>query len=199
MPLDIFAQKYSDIAPNPRNLAAGSLRQKSIDAGKGRAEDLAFLAYGVEFPSGDSKHPDSPNPLEFKYDSEAISWLSSMGIQVAGNEIVSGYEDHDTSNKIIEITDRWTESRYSEPWEIDGGVIKLDRLDKRELLGMTAHHPRWALAWKFPPQEAISVLMGVSWQTGRTGNVTPVSRIAPVIVSGVTVENTTLHLSLIHI
>ena len=58
---------------------------------------------------------------------------------------------------------------------------------------MTAHHPRWALAWKFPPQEAISVLMGVDWQTGRTGNVTPVSRIAPVIVSGVTVENTTLH------
>ena len=193
MPLDIFEQKYSDIAPNPRNLAAGSLRQKSIDAGKGRAEDLAFFAYGVEFPSGDSKHPDSPNHPEFKYDSEAISWLSSMGIQVAGNEIVSGSEDHDTSDKIIEITKRWTESRYSEPWEIDGVVIKLDRLDKRDLLGMTAHHPRWALAWKFPPQEAISVLMGVDWQTGRTGNVTPVSRIAPVIVSGVTVENTTLH------
>ena len=193
MPLDIFEQKYSDIAPNPRNLAAGSLRQKSIDAGKGRAEDLAFFAYGVEFPSGDSKHPDSPNHPEFKYDSEAISWLSSMGIQVAGNEIVSGSVDHDTSDKIIEITKRWTESRYSEPWEIDGVVIKLDRLDKRDLLGMTAHHPRWALAWKFPPQEAISVLMGVDWQTGRTGNVTPVSRIAPVIVSGVTVENTTLH------
>ena len=193
MPLDTFEQIYSDIAPNPRNLAAGSLRQKSIDAGKGRAEDLAFFAYGVEFPSGDSKHPDSPNNPEFKYDSEAISWLSSMGIQVAGNEIVSGSEDHDTSNKIIEITKRWTESRYSEPWEIDGVVIKLDRLDKRELLGMTAHHPRWALAWKFPPQEATSVLMGVDWQTGRTGNVTPVSRIAPVIVSGVTVENTTLH------
>tara|TARA_B100000459_G_scaffold47185_1_gene24687 strand:+ start:2766 stop:4877 length:2112 start_codon:yes stop_codon:yes gene_type:complete len=193
MLLEIFQQKYSDIAPNPRNLAAGSLRQKSIDAGKGRAEDLAFFAYGVEFPSGDSKHPDSPKQPEFKYDSEAISWLSSMGIQVAGNEIVSGSEDNDTSNKIIEITKRWTESRYSEPWEIDGIVIKLDRLDKRELLGMTAHHPRWALAWKFPPQEAISVLMGVDWQTGRTGNVTPVSRIAPVIVSGVTVENTTLH------
>ena len=193
MPLKTFEEKYSDIAPNPRNLAAGSLRQKSIDAGKGRAEDLAFFAYGVEFPSGDSKHPDSPNQPGFKYDSEAISWLSSMGIQVAGNEIVSGSEDMDTSNEIIEITKRWTESRYSEPWEIDGVVIKLDRLDKRELLGMTAHHPRWALAWKFPPQEATSVLMGVDWQTGRTGNVTPVSRIAPVIVSGVTVENTTLH------
>ncbi len=193
MPLKIFEEKYSDIAPNPRNLAAGSLRQKSIDAGKGRAEDLAFFAYGVEFPSGDSKHPDSPDQPDFKYDSEAISWLSSMRIEVAGNEVISGSEDMDTSNEIIAITKRWTESRFSEPWEIDGVVIKLDRLDKRKLLGMTAHHPRWALAWKFPPQEATSVLMGVEWQTGRTGNVTPVSRIAPVIVSGVTVENTTLH------
>ena len=72
-------------------------------------------------------------------------------------------------------------------------VVKLDRLDKRELLGITAHHPRWALAWKFPPEEATTVLMDVFWQTGRTGNVTPVSRVAPVVVSGVTVENTTLH------
>tara|TARA_B110000014_G_scaffold249367_1_gene224606 strand:- start:203 stop:2314 length:2112 start_codon:yes stop_codon:yes gene_type:complete len=193
MPLKIFEQKYSEIAPNPRNLAAGSLRQKSIDAGKGRAEDLAFFAYGVEFPTGSSRHPDSPSPPDFKLDSDIISWLSSVGIEVAGNEVVSGSEDQDTSDEIMKIAKRWTESRDSEPWELDGVVIKLDRLDKRKLLGMTAHHPRWALAWKFAPQEAISVLMGVDWQTGRTGNVTPVSRIAPVVVSGVTVENTTLH------
>ena len=193
MPLKIFEQKYSEIAPNPRNLAAGSLRQKSIDAGKGRAEDLAFFAYGVEFPTGSSRHPDSPSPPDFKLDSEIISWLSSAGIEVAGNEVVSGSEDQDTSDEIMKIAKRWTESRDSEPWELDGVVIKLDRLDKRKLLGMTAHHPRWALAWKFAPQEATSVLMGVDWQTGRTGNVTPVSRIAPVVVSGVTVENTTLH------
>jgi DNA ligase (NAD+) len=66
-------------------------------------------------------------------------------------------------------------------------------LDKRELLGMTAHHPRWALAWKFPPEEATTGLIDVEWQVGRTGNITPVSRVAPVVVSGVTVENTTLH------
>ena len=68
-----------------------------------------------------------------------------------------------------------------------------DNLEQRENLGMTAHHPRWALAWKFPSQEAHSVLLGVDWQTGRTGAVTPVARIAPQMVGGVTVENVTLH------
>ena len=80
----IYSSRNIRYSPQSENLVTGSLRQKSIDAGKGRAEDLAFFAYGVEFPSGDSKHPDSPNHPEFKYDSEAISWLSSMGIQVAG-------------------------------------------------------------------------------------------------------------------
>ena len=127
------------------------------------------------------------------YDSEIITWLSSIGIEVAGNEVISGRDDQDTSEKLMRVAKRWTDSRHSSPWELDGVVIKLDRLDKRELLGMTAHHPRWALAWKFPPQEAITVLLDVEWQTGRTGNVTPVSRVAPVVVSGVTVENTTLH------
>jgi len=193
MPLAIFRDSYAEVAPNPRNLAAGSLRQKHAEAGKGRAEDLVFLAYGAEFPSGDSRHPDSPEPPVFEYDSEVISWLQGVGIEVAGNEVVGGSDDDSTSAAIMSVVRIWTEGRDAADWEIDGIVIKLDRLDKRELLGMTAHHPRWALAWKFPPEEATTVLMGVEWQTGRTGNVTPVSRVAPVCVSGVTVENTTLH------
>ncbi|MBK70480.1 MAG: hypothetical protein CMB53_03695 [Euryarchaeota archaeon] len=193
MPLEIFNRKYSEIAPNPRNLAAGSLRQKHIDAGKGRAEDLEFLAYGVEFPSESTRHPDSPEPPPFAFDSDVISWLESIGIKAAGNEVVSGGNDQETADTILGITRRWTEEREKAPWELDGVVIKLDRLEKRTLLGRTAHHPRWALAWKFPPEEATTVLMGVEWQTGRTGNVTPVSKVAPVVVSGVTVESTTLH------
>ena len=193
MPLQIFREKYSDVAPNPRNLAAGALRQKYLDAGKGRPEDLKFLAYGVEFPRGQDRHPDSQRPPDFKLDSEVISWISGLGIEAAGNHSVSGEDDSSTTDAILAVTREWFQSRDSAEWEIDGVVIKLDRLDKRDLLGETAHHPRWALAWKFPPEEAVTVLMDVFWQTGRTGNVTPVSRVAPVVVSGVTVENTTLH------
>jgi len=193
MPLQLFREKYSEVAPNPRNLAAGALRQKYVDAGKGSPEDLKFLAYGVEFPAEQDRHPESPGPPDFKLDSEVISWISELGIEAAGNNVVSGEDDQSTTEAILEVTREWFQSRDTAEWEIDGVVVKLDRLDKRGLLGETAHHPRWALAWKFPPEEAVTVLMDVFWQTGRTGNVTPVSRVAPVVVSGVTVENTTLH------
>jgi DNA ligase (NAD+) len=193
MPLDIFNSKYAQIAPNPRNLAAGSLRQKKIESGKGDAADLKFYAYGVLFPAIEHRHPDSPGPPGFTNDSEANEWLSANGITVAGNEVIEGSDDQEVSNALLKVTVNWTKNRDSAPWEIDGVVFKLDRLDKRILLGETAHHPRWALAWKFPPEEASTVLMGVDWQTGRTGTVTPVARVAPVTVSGVTVENTTLH------
>ncbi|MBT3642089.1 MAG: NAD-dependent DNA ligase LigA [Euryarchaeota archaeon] len=193
MPLEIFRKKYSKIAPNPRNLAAGSLRQKTIESGKGKPEDLIFLAYSAEFPSREYRHPDSPKPPKFIYDSEIINWLISIGIEVAGKHLAQGLDDESTASEVMSAIKYWTDKRIEADWEIDGIVIKLDRLDKRELLGMTAHHPRWALAWKFPPEEAITVLMDVEWQVGRTGNVTPVSRVAPVVVSGVTVENTTLH------
>ncbi|MFL2963062.1 MAG: NAD-dependent DNA ligase LigA [Candidatus Thalassarchaeaceae archaeon] len=193
MPLATFREKYSEIAPNPRNLAAGSLRQKTLKSGTGKAEDLIFLAYGAKFPESNNRHPDSQIPPNFTYDSEIISWLQSVGIEVAGNHIASGSDNDSTIDAVTSAIEYWTQKRAEADWEIDGIVIKLDRLDKRELLGMTAHHPRWALAWKFPPEEATTVLMDVEWQVGRTGNITPVSRVAPVVVSGVTVENTTLH------
>jgi len=193
MHLDVFREKYADIAPNPRNLAAGSLRQKNIDAGKGDASDLAFHAYDVLFVPNDEKHPDSPDALQFENDSQSIAWLREVGITPAEEVVVEGTDDEDTTQALLAETKRWTQGRDSAPWEIDGVVFKLDNLAKRELLGQTAHHPRWALAWKFPPEEATTVLLDIDWQTGRTGAVTPVARVAPVVVSGVTVENTTLH------
>jgi len=193
MHLDVFRSKYADIAPNPRNLAAGSLRQKNIEAGKGDASDLTFHAYDVHFISNEEKHPDSPEAMQFDNDSDSIAWLREVGITPAEEVIVEGEEDEDTTDALLAETERWTQARATASWELDGVVFKLDNLAKRDLLGKTAHHPRWALAWKFPPEEATTVLLDIDWQTGRTGAVTPVSRVAPVVVSGVTVENTTLH------
>ena len=193
MPLSTFHEKYSSIAPNPRNLAAGCLRQKTKDSGKAKPEDLIFLAYDVKFPDPNSSHPDSPTPPVFIFDSDSNDWLSTIGIQIAGNTVIAEEDSTKVTEKISSITEYWTEKRGSIEWEIDGVVIKLDLISKRESLGMTAHHPRWALAWKFPPEEAHTVLMDVDWQVGRTGTITPVARVAPVTVSGVTVENITLH------
>ena len=107
--------------------------------------------------------------------------------------ITESSEADELTSGLCKETEKWTNERTRYEFEIDGLVFKVDDLSKRELLGMTAHHPRWALAWKFPPEEATSVLLHVDWQTGRTGTITPVARIAPQRVGGVTVENTTLH------
>ena len=127
-------------------------------------------------------------------DTDMLVWLEdTLGIVPAPWEIHAAATPSETAALLDTATARWTEKRSGYAYEIDGVVFKLDNLEQRERLGMTAHHPRWALAWKFPPEEAFSVLLDVEWQTGRTGNITPVARIAPQRVGGVTVENTTLH------
>ncbi len=180
MPLSIFEKKYKHVSPNPRNLCSGALRQKHGE-GKAQAEDLIFQAYDVKFPK------DSP---KVEYDSELLEWLKNAGIEPAPWTV---FDLEKPEIEMIKHTQEWSQKRSAYEYEIDGIVFKLDDLKQRELLGMTAHHPRWALAWKFPSQEADSVLLGVDWQTGRTGVVTPVGRIAPQMVGGVTVENVTLH------
>jgi DNA ligase (NAD+) len=180
MPLSVFEEKYREISPNPRNLCSGALRQKHGD-GKADATDLVFQAYDVKFPK------DAPVAVN---DSDLLTWLQSAGIEPAPWEI---FDSVNPQVEMITFTQEWSNKRSSYQFEIDGIVFKLDNLDQRENLGMTAHHPRWALAWKFPSQEAQSVLLGVDWQTGRTGAITPVARIAPQMVGGVTVENVTLH------
>ena len=180
MPLAIYEEKYSHISPNPRNLCSGALRQKHGE-GKAKASDLVFCAYDVKFPQ------DSP---QVRFDSELLHWLQNVGIEPAPWQI---FQSENPQDEMIEYTQEWSLKRSSYEYEIDGIVFKLDELNHRERLGETAHHPRWALAWKFPSQEAHSVLLDVDWQTGRTGSVTPVARIAPQMVGGVTVENVTLH------
>lgn len=180
MPLAVFEEKYSEVSPNPRNLCSGALRQKHGD-GKADASDLVFHAYDVKFPN---KAPLANN------DSELLQWLQDTGIEPAPWTI---FEGEHPQNMMITHTAEWANKRQEYEYEIDGIVFKLDNLLQRENLGMTAHHPRWALAWKFPSQEEVSVLLAVTWQTGRTGAVTPVAKVAPQMVGGVTVENVTLH------
>ncbi|DAC22944.1 MAG TPA: DNA ligase (NAD(+)) LigA [Candidatus Poseidoniales archaeon] len=193
MPLAVFEGKYKDISPNPRNLAAGALRQKHAD-GKADASDLVFQAYDAKLPLGENRHPDSEHAPLMELDTDLLAWMEDvLGIVPAPWEVHEGESPAETATLMDKSTQVWADKRSDYPYEIDGVVFKLDNLEQRERLGMTAHHPRWALAWKFPPEEAFSVLLDVEWQTGRTGNITPVARIAPQRVGGVTVENTTLH------
>ena len=193
MRLSVFEEKYRTISPNPRNLAAGALRQKNAD-GKANASDLVFLAYDAKFPSGADRHPDSVAPPSENFDSAILEWLSeTAGVEPAPWVVHDSGSEDASIESLCQETRTWSKGRELYSFEIDGLVFKVDDLEKRDLLGMTAHHPRWALAWKFPPEEATSVLLDVDWQTGRTGTITPVARIAPQRVGGVTVENTTLH------
>ena len=193
MRLSVFEEKYRTISPNPRNLAAGALRQKNAD-GKANASDLVFLAYDAKFPSEADRHPDSVAPPSENFDSAILEWLSeTAGVEPAPWVVHDSGSEDASIESLCQETRTWSKERESYSFEIDGLVFKVDDLEKRDLLGMTAHHPRWALAWKFPPEEATSVLLDVAWQTGRTGTITPVARIAPQRVGGVTVENTTLH------
>lgn len=192
MPLAVFEAKYRDVSPNPRNLAAGALRQKH-DVGKADASDLVFHAYDVRFLPAEEQHPNSSAPPDDDDDDALLVWLEKAGIRPADWTVLEADTPAEVAQALIASTQSWTTARGTFPFEIDGVVYKVTSRAHRERLGMTAHHPRWALAWKFPPEEAVSVLLAVDWQTGRTGAVTPVARIAPQVVAGVTVENTTLH------
>ena len=139
-------------------------------------------------------NPDSVAPPSENFDSAILEWLSeTAGVEPAPWVVHDSGSEDASIESLCQETRTWSKGRESYSFEIDGLVFKVDDLEKRDLLGMTAHHPRWALAWKFPPEEATSVLLDVDWQTGRTGTITPVARIAPQRVGGVTVENTTLH------
>jgi DNA ligase (NAD+) len=162
---------------NPRNAAAGSLRQ--LDARITASRPLTAFFYGLGALEGASA------PLR---QSELLEWLRTLGLptspdarKVHGVEGCLGY--------YRELGER----RSSLPYQIDGVVYKLDDRADQERLGFVSRAPRWAIAHKFPPDEALTVVRDIVFQVGRTGAITPVARLAPVFVSGVTVSNVTLH------
>lgn len=162
---------------NPRNAAAGSLRQ--LDSRITATRPLAMFCYGVGQVVGGSL-PDSHGAI--------LQRLKDWGLRVCPEmETVQGVA------ACLTFYRRIGEQREALPYDIDGVVYKVDQLAQQQVLGFVSRAPRWAIAHKFPAQEAITKLLDIDVQVGRTGALTPVARLEPVEVGGVTVTNATLH------
>lgn len=162
---------------NPRNAAAGSLRQ--LDPKLTAQRPLEFIAYGIGYVEG----IDLPETY-----GGIIELVRSLGVPVSKEfQIVKSVKG------CIEYYEKLNHKRLSLPYEIDGIVYKLNSIEQQEIMGFVSRAPRWAIAWKFPAQEETTVLLDIEVQVGRTGAITPVARVEPVFVGGVTVSNVTLH------
>jgi DNA ligase (NAD+) len=162
---------------NPRNAAAGSLRQ--LDSRITAQRTLRFFAYGIGTLEG-AEMPATHNAL--------LDWYLQLGVNVCRERaMVRG------AHGLLTFFREIGEKRSSLPYEIDGVVYKVDRADQQAALGFVSRAPRFALAHKFPAEEALTVLQDIEVQVGRTGAITPVARLVPVVVGGVTVTNATLH------
>ncbi|MFJ1519928.1 NAD-dependent DNA ligase LigA [Acinetobacter sp. ABJ_C1_1] len=162
---------------NPRNAAAGSLRQ--LDPNIAASRPLAFYAYGIA-------QCEPNHNLTTMHDS--LQWLKELGFQIAERQYLC--------NSIQEVQQRYEQIQQERPnlqVEIDGMVVKVDDLKQQQQLGFLSREPRWATAYKFPAQAALTTVEQIDWQVGRTGTLTPVARLNPVFVGGVTVSNVTLH------
>ena len=160
---------------NPRNAAAGSLRQKDPKVTAKRKLDI--LVFNVQLAEG----------VTFTSHCETLEYLKSLRFKVIP------YKKLSDPKKIEEEILRINEERENLPCDIDGGVVKLDDLAQRELLGATAKFPRWAVAYKYPPEVKSTVIEDIVIQVGRTGVLTPKAVVAPVRLAGTTVTNATLH------
>jgi DNA ligase (NAD+) len=162
---------------NPRNAAAGALRQ--LDSSVTAQRKLRFYAYGIGVLEG----ADMP-----EFHSEALSWLEQMGLPLSQHRaVVEG------ADGLIEFFHSIGKRRPNLPHDIDGVVYKVDSIAEQAELGFISSAPRFALAHKFPAEEAVTNVTAIDVQVGRTGAITPVARLTPVPVGGVTVTNATLH------
>ncbi len=161
---------------NPRNAAAGSMRQKDPQAVKKRR--LTLVCHGVGVAEG----------ITFESQSQAYEALVAFGLPVS--EYTQVLHTHEEIHAMVE---KWADHRHDAVFEMDGMVVKVDNREQQRALGATSRAPRWAIAYKYPPEEAVTKLLDIRVGVGRTGRVTPFAVMEPVTVAGSTVEMATLH------
>lgn len=161
---------------NPRNAAAGSVRQLNPKIAASRALDIFLYGVGSIENMGILSH------------SEALTHLEKLGFKVnKERQLYNNIED------VIKFILEWTEKRSTLSYDIDGIVVKVNSFQQQKYLGVTAKSPRWAIAYKFPAEEVITVLENIEVNVGRTGVITPIAELQPVLIAGSTVRRATLH------
>jgi DNA ligase (NAD+) len=160
---------------NPRNAAAGSIRQ--LDPSLAAQRPLAFFAYGI-----------GVGETAFASHADALAWLTQAGFQVPPH-----HARHDSLEGVISRCTWWESRRASLDFDIDGVVVKVNERSVQGELGVVGRKPRWAIAWKFPPTTVTTQLVSIEINVGRTGALTPYAVLEPVVVGGVTVRQANLH------
>ncbi len=174
-------QKNEKTYVNPRNAAAGAVRQ--LDPAISRQRPLSFFAYGWgEITPAEAGGPD------FATHHDALMALRSWGFPVSDQTTLASGAD-----ELVAFHQRIGQARDGLPFDIDGVVYKVNSLALQRQLGFVTREPRWAVAHKYPAQEQLTQVLAIDVQVGRTGKLTPVAKLAPVFVGGVTVTNATLH------
>lgn len=170
---------------NSRNTASGSLRMKDPKevAKRGLEAFIYQVGYLIDLEGNDILSS------KFKGQSDILHWLDDLGFKIPKDETAV----FKTVQEVIDFCFDWQEKRNHYNYEIDGMVIKLNDIRLQNLVGHTAHHPRWAIAFKFKARQAITKLLNIEYQVGRTGAVTPVAKLDPVRLAGVTVSSVSLH------
>ncbi len=161
---------------NPRNAAAGSLRQKDPKTTSQRGLDI--FVFNIQQIDG----------KDLQTHKQSLDYIKSLGFKT-----IPFYNEFDNIDDVMKELDRIGSIRGTLPYDIDGAVIKVNRFDQREKLGSTAKCPKWALAWKYPPEEKKTKLIDIEINVGRTGVLTPTAVFEPVLVAGSTVSRATLH------
>ncbi|PJK15689.1 DNA ligase (NAD(+)) LigA [Chryseomicrobium excrementi] len=168
--------QHLELFANPRNAAAGSLRQ--LDPQIAASRQLSVFIYGL----------GNPEELGIQSHSEALEYMKDLGFSMNRETTIC-----ETIGEVETFIQTWTEKRQELPYEIDGIVIKVDSYDQQEELGFTAKSPRFATAYKFPAEEVVTELLDIEWTVGRTGVVTPTAILKAVQVAGTTVRRASLH------